>query len=111
MGATAKGAAGGLASLNTSGRIPAAQKMLVATATLDFASIAAGAVGTLTATVTGAATGDFAMVAPPGNLTAGLVPSAFVSSANTVTIRIINGTAGAIDPASATWGIAVIPAT
>lgn len=84
--------------------------ILKATATLDFASIAAGAVGTLTATVTGAATGDFAIAAPPGNLNAGLVVFAFVSAANTVTIRIINGTAGAIDPASATWGIAVIPA-
>ncbi|WP_326646679.1 hypothetical protein OG884_18805 [Streptosporangium sp. NBC_01755] len=110
MVSTAKGVAGGLATLNASGRIPASQKMLVTTATLDFASIAAGAVGTLTATVTGAATGDFAIASPPGNLTAGLVHSAFVSAANTVTIRIINGTAGAIDPASATWGIAVIPA-
>jgi hypothetical protein len=85
-------------------------EILKATATLDFASIAAGAVGTLTASVTGAATGDFAVVAPPGNLNAGLVAFAFVSAANTVTIRIINGTAGAVDPASATWGIAVIPA-
>lgn len=110
MGTTAKGVAGGLATLNASGRIPASQVMLTATATLDFASIAAGAVGTLTATVTGAATGDFAVAAPPGNLTAGLVFCAFVSAANTVTIRIVNGTAGAIDPASATWGITVFKA-
>lgn len=110
MGTSAKGAAGGLATLNSSGRIPAAQKMLVTTATLDFASIAAAAVGTLTATVTGAVVGDFAVVSPPAALTAGLVHSAFVSAANTVTIRLINGTASAIDPASATWGIAVIPA-
>lgn len=111
MSKTAKGVAGGLATLNSSGRVPAAQKMLTTTAVLDFASIAAGAVGTLTATVTGAATGDFAIAAPPGNLTAGLVHSAFVSAANTVTIRIVNGTAGALDPASATWGVAVIPAS
>ena len=110
MGATAKGAAGGLATLNASGRVPASQVMLTATATLDFASIAAAAVGTLTATVTGAATGDFALVAPPGNLNAGLVVSAFVSATNTVTIRIINGTASAVDPGSATWGIAVLKA-
>jgi len=58
-----------------------------------------------------AATGDFVIVAPPGNLTAGLVLCGFVSAANTVTIRIINGTAGAIDPASATFGIAVLPAS
>lgn len=111
MATTAKGQANGLATLNSSGIVPAVQKMLTATATLDFASIAAGAVGTLTATVTGAATGDFVIVAPPGNLNAGLVVSGFVSAANTVTIRIINGTAGAIDPASSTWGIAVIPAS
>lgn len=111
MSSTAKGQPGGLATLDSDGRVPVGQVALTATATLDFASIAAGAVGTLTTTVTGAATGDFALVSPPGNLTAGLVHSAFVSAANTVTIRIINGTAGAIDPASATWGIAVFPAT
>jgi hypothetical protein len=111
MGTTAKGVAGGLATLNASGRVPAAQKMLTATATLDFASIAAGAVGTLTATVTGAATGDFVIVAPPGNLAAGLVFCGFVSAANTVTIRIINGTASPVDPASAAFGIAVLPAS
>lgn len=110
MAGTAKGVAGGLATLDTDGRVPIAQVALTATATLDFASIAAGAVGTLTATVTGAATGDFVIVAPPGNLSAGLVVSAFVSAANTVTIRIVNGTASAIDPASATWGVAVLKA-
>lgn len=110
MGATAKGAAGGLATLSSSGRVPGSQVALTATAALDFASIAAGAVGTLTMTVTGAATGDMVIVAPPGNITAGLVWCAFVSSANTVTIRLINGTASAIDPASASWKASVFTA-
>ncbi|MER5420336.1 hypothetical protein [Streptosporangium roseum] len=107
MGSTSKGVAGGLATLNSSGRVPATQVRLTATATIDFASIAAGAVGTDTVTVTGAATGDFVLVAPPGNLNAGLVVFGFVSAANTVTIRVLNGTAGAIDPASASWKVTV----
>ncbi|MER7213209.1 hypothetical protein ABT340_39615 [Streptosporangium sp. NPDC000239] len=110
MGSTAKGVAGGLATLDTNGRVPASQARLTASATLDFASIAAGAVGTLTVTVTGASTGDFALVAPPGNLNAGLVVCGFVSAADTVTIRVLNGTAGAIDPASSTWKVTVFTA-
>lgn len=111
MSSTAKGRAGGLATLNASGRVPAAQKMLTATATLDFASTADGAVASLTATVTGAATGDFVIVSPPGNFGAGLLAFGFVSAANTVTVRLINGSGSTVDPASATWGIAVIPAS
>ncbi|MEV8638100.1 hypothetical protein AB0395_41255 [Streptosporangium sp. NPDC051023] len=110
MSSTAKGQPGGLATLNSSGRVPATQVRLTATATLDFASIAAGAVGTLTVTVTGAATGDFVIVAPPGNLNTGLVVCGFVSAADTVTIRVLNGTAGAIDPASSTWKVTVFTA-
>ncbi|GHE47354.1 hypothetical protein GCM10017673_56500 [Streptosporangium violaceochromogenes] len=110
MSSTAKGQPNGLATLNGNGRVPAGQVRLTATATLDFASIAAGAVGTLTVTVTGAATGDFVVVAPPGNLNVGLVAFGFVSAADTVTIRLLNGTAGAIDPASASWKVTVFTA-
>jgi hypothetical protein len=110
MATTAKGVPGGLATLDSAGRIPGAQVILTASAALDFASIAAGAVGTHSHTVTGAATSDFVIVSPPGNLTAGLVFCAYVSAAHTVTIRIINGTASPIDPASATWHIAVLKA-
>jgi len=81
---------------------------LSATATLDFASIAAGAIGELTITVTGAAVGDTVALGPPAAIEAGLVWSGFVSAADTVKIRIHNVTAAAIDPASATWKATII---
>jgi hypothetical protein len=83
-------------------------KFLSDTATLDFPSIAAGASQTLTVTVNGAATGDAVIATPPATLPNGLVPIAYVSSADTVTIRLNNVTASAIDPASASWQVNVI---
>lgn len=76
---------------------------LTATATLDFASIAAATTANLTITVTGAAVNDAVLLGPPATLEAGLVATGYVSAANTVTVRVANVTAGAIDPASATW--------
>lgn len=74
-----------------------------ATQTLDFPSIPAQTIQALTMTVTGAATGDSVSLAAPSTLEAGLVASGFVSAANTVTVRVANITAGAVNPASATW--------
>jgi hypothetical protein len=73
------------------------------TNTVDVASIAAGAIGTLTVTVTGASTGDDVDLGPPAAIEAGLTWCGFVSAANTVTVRIHNTTGAPIDPASATW--------
>lgn len=81
-----------------------------ATATLDFPSIAAQSSADLTITVTGAATGDRVALGPPINLNAGLVPYGFVSAADTVTVRVTNVTAGALDPTSAGWKVAVLKA-
>jgi hypothetical protein len=78
-------------------------KHLSATASLDFPSIAASSTAELTVTVTGAASGDTVYAAPTGAPEAGLVWSAYVSAANTVTVRMANHTAGAIDPAARTW--------
>jgi hypothetical protein len=80
------------------------------TATVDFASIAAGGVGESAAiTVTGAAVGDRVSVGPPATIEAGLAGwSGYVSAANTVKIRIANHTGAAIDPASATWTVAIV---
>ena len=81
---------------------------LSATATLDFASIAAGAEASLTVTVTGAATGDPVSLGLPAAFTAGIsVAGAWVSSANTVTIKLRNTTVGAIDPASGSYTVIV----
>lgn len=77
-------------------------------ATVDLGSIAAGAIATFTITVTGAAAGDTVYVGPPSTIEEGLTWCAFVSAADTVTVRVHNTTAGAIDPASATWKAKVV---
>lgn len=79
-----------------------------ATATLNFPSIAAtGGTQDLTITVTGAVVGDTVSMGLPAAPDAGVVFNAFVSAANTVTIRATNTTAGAIDPASASYRVTV----
>lgn len=78
-------------------------KILTASAAIDFASIAAGAIGTATIAVTGAAAGDFVTLAAPAALEAGLTFCGIVTAADEVTIRLHNTTGAAIDPASATW--------
>lgn len=75
--------------------------------TLDFPSIAAGAIAELTVTVVGAAAGDVVHLGPPATLEAGLMASARVSATDTVTIRVHNTTGGAVDPVSATWRVRI----
>ena len=81
---------------------------LTGTAVLDFASIAADDEEELTITVTGANVGDAVSIGAPAAIDAGLLWSGYVSVADTVTVRLRNTTAGAIDPASATWKASVI---
>lgn len=118
MGLTEKAQPNGLATLDAGGHIPAGQlpalggtyavAPLVATATLDFASTANGAVAApLTVTVTGANVGDKVLLGAPSTLEAGLIAFGFVSAANTVTIRVANLSGGTVDPASASWKVAV----
>ncbi|MBP9100482.1 MAG: hypothetical protein KBF68_03705 [Nitrosomonas sp.] len=83
---------------------------LTATAALNFASIAAAASEDLTITVAGAAVGDSVSLGLPAAPTAGIVFNAFVSAANTVTVRATNITAAPVDPASATYRATVIKA-
>lgn len=82
---------------------------LPGSATLDFASTAAQSSSDLTITVTGAADGDPVLL---GNTNASTLTnssySAWVSAANTVTVRFNNYSAGAQDPASATFRVKVI---
>jgi hypothetical protein len=65
---------------------------------IDLPSVAAGATTVLgtTITITGAATGDFVEIIPKGDLQ-GLQVTGYVSSTNTISIRITNPTSGAID--------------
>ena len=81
----------------------ATQGNLSATAALDFASIAAAASADLTITVAGAAVNDAVSLGLPAAPAAGLLFNAFVSAANTVTVRASNITAAPVDAASATY--------
>lgn len=83
---------------------------LTATATLNFASIAAAAYEDLPIAVAGAAVNDSVVAGLPAAPTAGIVFNMFVSAANTVTVRATNITAAPVDPASATYRATVIKA-
>jgi hypothetical protein len=81
------------------------------TATLsayDFASIAAHTTSTTTVTVTGAVTTNFAFVRLSTAAESGMVYDAYISAADTVTIRATNTTAAAIDPSSRDYVVIVI---
>jgi hypothetical protein len=85
-------------------------KTLTASATLDFASTAASSSSDLTITVTGAALNDVVLLGVPnGSVNANSCFTAWVSAANTVTVRFNNyQTIGAIDPSSGTFKVSVI---
>jgi hypothetical protein len=74
------------------------------TATLDSASVATGAAGagTDTITVAGVALGDVVLAMSVGVSEAGVVRRAYVSAANTVTVATDNLTGVAVDLASTT---------
>lgn len=82
---------------------------LAAAAVIDPPSIAAGAVSTVTATVVGAVVGASVTASPRSALPAGVVQMnpGRVSATDTVSIDLLNVTAGAIDPPSNTWDIRV----
>ncbi|MEJ0062413.1 MAG: DUF2793 domain-containing protein [Alphaproteobacteria bacterium] len=85
-----------------------ATPFLEASSTWDPASMGAGTGQTSSGiTVTGAAFGDFARVAAPYDLQ-GVTATAYVSAANTVVIRLQNGTGGTIDLASGSWKVRVV---
>lgn len=83
-------------------------KILTSSASLDFPSINAASQADLTITVTGAAVNDEVVMGLPAAPTAGIIFNAFVSAANTVTIRATNITAAPVNPAAATYNVAVI---
>jgi len=76
--------------------------------TLNFPSIAANTSAELTATIPGAKLGAFAFVGVPTTFDDGLVAMAYVSAAETVTVRVANVTVGAIDLAASTFRVGVI---
>jgi len=79
-----------------------------ASVTWNAGSIADGNEEVTTVSVPGARLGDFAMVSA-GVDVADLTLAAAVTAANVVTIQLGNWTGGAIDLASATYRVKVIP--
>lgn len=80
---------------------------LTGSATATIGLIGAGANGTTNITVPGAAVGDVATPSPTNALEAGLSIYARVSAANTVTVIVVNGTAGGITQGSNTYNVIV----
>lgn len=78
-------------------------------ATYDPASLADAAGATTTVTVTGAALGDFAVASFSLDLQ-GITLTAWVSAADTVSVRFQNESGGALDLASGTLRACVIKA-
>jgi len=76
-------------------------------AVIDFGSIAAATTVTSNVTVAGARANDIVALGLPATLDGGISWDAHVSADDTVTIRATNATAGAIDPASATYKVMV----
>lgn len=81
--------------------------LLDGTATYDPASLADGAGATTTVTVTGAALGDFAVASFSLDLQ-GITLTAWVSAANTVSVRFQNESGGVLDLASGTLKARVV---
>ena len=76
---------------------------LTGTASLDFPNIAAASYADLTIPVPGAATGDAVAPGWPATINSGLLGMMFVSSVDTVTVRLRNVTGSAIDLANLTF--------
>lgn len=75
-------------------------KVLTATESVAIGTLAAGASADVTMTVTGALTGDVAIVNPQVDMPDGLCLRAYVSAADTVTINVTNASTGSITGAS-----------
>ena len=86
------------------------QRIRTGTAELTFPEISSEASETQTITVSGAAVGDAVMIGPPAaGPTSGLTVDAWVSAADTVTLRLTNITSAALTPpASQTWRATVV---
>jgi hypothetical protein len=81
---------------------------LTGSATLNFPSTTTLLSADLTITVTGAADGDVVSLGVPNAaVNANTSYSAWVSAANTVTVRFNNYSAGTVDPASALFKVFV----
>lgn len=82
------------------------------TVALDPGSISTVSRGTVTFTLTGAATTDIIIMNPPATLNDDLIfAGARVTSANTVTVYLYNPTGGSINDGELTWSYVWIDTT
>ena len=107
---SSNGEVNGTIRLVNSAGVSAVTEALTGSATYDAASLADGAGATTTVTVTGAALGDFALVSFGVDL-AGVSVTAYVSAANTVSVRLQNESGGVVDLASTTIRARVLKAS
>lgn len=83
-------------------------QIMSGTVSVNPASIAAASTGDTTVTITGVASGDVVVMNPPDALEAGLAfGGCWVSAADSVKVRLVNPTAGAVDGAARNWTYAV----
>lgn len=82
-------------------------KVFKGSATIDVASLVDGAGSTSTITVTGVALGDMVFGVSHTVDLAGITVTAYVSAANTVSVRFQNESAGTLDLASGTVSVLV----
>ena len=75
---------------------------------INFLSISPDTALEATVTVSTATVGSSCNCNPVGAIEAGLSWSCYVSAPNTVQVRLVNGTTGAIDPAARDWRVTVI---
>lgn len=84
------------------------KKPIEAGATLDFPNTSAQTTSDLSIHVIGAADGDYVQLSVKNaNVAANTSYTAFVSAANTVTVRFVNSSAGAVNPASGIYKVTV----
>jgi len=76
--------------------------------TVDAANVPANDVLDVAVTVAGVRSKDFVMVHAPALEDDLGISHAWVSANNTVTVRLVNPTGGAVNPASQTWTIVVL---
>ena len=83
---------------------------LIGSATWDPGSVSSGLATTTSVTVTGAAVGDYVVGVSHSQITtAAVVLTGQVTSANTVTVTLANFSGGAVDLASGTVRVRVVP--
>lgn len=99
---------GSVLTVDSNGIATWGNQTLSGSATLDFGSIGAHAYEDLTITVTGATSGDVVSLGlPNGSVPADASFFAWVSAADTVTVRCFNIDGGTIDPASGLFKVKV----